>query len=244
MERASVEGSPEWHGPAGPALGVLVVSGISLLREGAYALLRRSGRYWPIRSADTVEQALMEIAREPVDLLLMDLSSRASVGATGGSACRNLLTAWPTLRIVILSSPWLQDEALDGIRAGALGCVSRNSPAEVLLTAMDTVARGEHFFDPSITQAIVSRLAQSAPAPAAEARLSSLDLQILHLIAAGQTNRQIAAALSLSESTVRTYNTRIFRTIGASTRAEAAAFLTRMARRQSGPPQERPYPLG
>jgi DNA-binding NarL/FixJ family response regulator len=132
----------------------------------------------------------------------------------------------PDTKIIILTS-FADDEMLfAAIRAGAVGYVLKQVGSADLLRAIEAAIRGEATLDPSLTQRLFSemRRAMQREESSAFEELTTQEMQVLALIAEGNTNRTIAEALFLSEGTVRNYVSSILSKLAVSNRAEAAAY--------------------
>ncbi len=138
---------------------------------------------------------------------------------------------------------YAEDELLfAAIRAGASGYVLKRIGDNELIHAIERVSRGEGMLDPAMTSAVFSemRKANEAQHAAAFANLTPQELSVLALVAEGLTNRQIAVKLYLGEGTVRNYVSSVLAKIGASNRAEAAAFAVKHNIKELVPPSEKP----
>jgi DNA-binding NarL/FixJ family response regulator len=147
-------------------------------------------------------------------------------GGSGIEACHKITQALPDTKVIMLTS-FADDELLfAAIRAGATGYVLKQVGGGDLIRALEATARGESMLDPSLTQRVfveVRRSIQKEEA-IAFADLTGQEKQVLALIAAGKTNREIATELYLSEGTVRNYVSSILSKLNVSNRAEAAAY--------------------
>jgi DNA-binding NarL/FixJ family response regulator len=169
--------------------------------------------------AEAVEKAL---ELEP-DLILMDIRL---AGGSGVDACQQIMLELPETKIVMLTS-FAEDEMLfAAIRAGAAGYVLKQVGSNDLIRSIEAASRGEATLDPSLTQRVFSEIRHSIQKEEAAAfgDLTAQEMQVLALIAEGQTNREIATSLFLSEGTVRNYVSSVLSKLGVSNRAEAAAY--------------------
>jgi len=163
---------------------------------------------------------LRTLLGETADLVLMDLRMP---GSSGIEATRRILHASPHIRVLVLTM--FEDDAsvFTALRAGARGYVLKDADKDDLLRAIRAVARGEAIFSPGIASRIVEYFATTRPAAPKEAfpSLSERERELLHLLAQGRTNAQIADHLLLSHKTVSNYVSTILSKLQVADRAEA-----------------------
>ena len=161
------------------------------------------------------------------DLVLMDVRLG---GIDGVTACREIRSRLPEVRVLMLTSFADEDVVMASIMAGAAGFVTKNVGRAELLAAIRSVARGESLLDPTVTRSVLARLVDLSERDRARStdNLSEREREVLVLVAQGCTNREIAEKLVLSEHTARNHISRIFEKLGLSRRSEAAAYATRM----------------
>lgn len=204
-------------------LRILLVDDHEVVRLGMKALLERHQGFTVVAEADSEEDALEQaLAHEP-DIVLMDIRL---AGGSGIEACQKIKNALPETIVIMLTS-FAEDELLfAAIRAGASGYVLKQVGGGDLVRALEAAARGESMLDPSLTQRVFVEVRRSIQKEEAIAfiDLTGQERQVLALIAAGKTNREIASELFLSEGTVRNYVSSILSKLNVSNRAEAAAY--------------------
>ena len=137
-----------------------------------------------------------------------------------------MLAAHPTTRGIVVTTFDDDELVFDGLRAGAVGYLLKDVSSDKLVEAIRAAARGESFLQPSIAAKVLAefnRLERSAapPPPLAEP-LSERELEILRLLAAGDSNKEIAAALFIAEGTVKNHVTNILGKLDARDRTQAA----------------------
>lgn len=153
---------------------------------------------------------VLELARKlKFDLLLMDMTMP---GLSGPELIRRLLADKPAMRILVLSMNNESQTVNRALKAGAAGYVTKDSDQTVLLAAIRKVAAGGKFIDPALVDAMVFENQSDDQAP--HAVLSDRELQILQLLAAGQTPGEIAKALFLSVKTISTHKTNLMQKLG------------------------------
>jgi DNA-binding NarL/FixJ family response regulator len=205
---------------------LLLVDDHKVVRVGLRTLLSASDRIQVIGEAGTMESAITEAARLKPDIVLMDV--RLPDGS-GIEACREIRTARPETRVLFLTSFADDDAVLATMFAGADGYLLKEIDEKGLLRAIETVAAGQSILDPAMTKRMLVRM-KSLTEPAVASKqeeLSPQEQKVLALVAEGQTNKEIASALGLSDKTVRNYLSNIFQKLQVSRRSQAAALYAR-----------------
>ena len=207
-------------------LRVLLVDDHEVVRVGLRALIERQPGMEVVGEAATAREAVSQTGRFAPEVVVLDVRLP---GSSGLEACRQIKARWPETRIIILTS-FPDDEVLfDAISAGADGYVLKQVGSDDLIRALERVGRGESLLDPSVTDRVFARIREARRQERANAfaSLSRKEMQILALIAEGQTNREIGQVLHLSEKTVRNYVSEILNKLGLTSRAQAAAYAAR-----------------
>jgi len=203
---------------------ILLVDDQTMFRSGMRMLRTSQSDFEVVGEAADGEEAVQRGAALKPDVVLMDLRMPVLDGA---AATRRLRTIQPECRVIVLST-FDEDEAVfDGLRSGAIGYLLKDAPTERLFEAIRAAARGESVLQPSVAARVVAEFARlSGQAPAwvkeMEEPLSPRELEILRMLARGNTNRQIATELVLSEGTVKNHVTSILNKLGVSDRTNAA----------------------
>lgn len=204
---------------------ILLADDQSLFREGLRTLLSAQPDFQVVGEAANGEEALRLAATLRPQVVLMDLRMPLLDGV---AATRALHASQPDCRIIILTTFDDDENVFEGLRAGAAGYLLKDAPSDKLFEAVRAAARGESFLQPSVAAKVVAefaRLADRSPRPAASALaepLSERELEILRLIAKGESNKEIAAALVLAEGTVKNHITNILSKLGVGDRMQAA----------------------
>jgi two-component system, NarL family, response regulator DevR len=193
----------------------LLVDDHEVVRAGLRALLAGIEGMEIVGEAGTVAEAVSEAARLAPEVILMDL--RLPDG-TGIDACREILSSTPRTRILFLTSYSDEQAVMSTVLAGAAGYVLKDIDHRTLVAAIRDAAAGRAILDPRITDPVVRRV------PKTEA-LSAQEQRVLALVVEGRTNKEIAAALGLSDKTVKNYLSNVFQKLGVSRRAQAAALF-------------------
>jgi DNA-binding NarL/FixJ family response regulator len=152
----------------------------------------------------------------------------------GIAATRELSRTAPGAKVLILTTFEQDDYIFGALRAGASGFLLKRTRPEDLIAAVHTIAAGDALLSPSVTRRVIDRMAQQpAPDLTGHAKLDSLtprERDVLELIARGLSNREIAAALVVEESTIRTHVKRILMKLHVRDRVQAVilAYETRL----------------
>ncbi len=163
-------------------------------------------------AADGLEAVAVVRATRP-DVLLLDLRMPGGDGLDAIAALRG-----DPVRVLVLSTFATGRDVAAALEAGATGYVLKDTPADQLVSALRAAAAGESVLSPAVATQVVSRLRGEA-----EGGLTDRELAVLRLVAQGTPNRAIAAALFVSEATVKTHLGHVFGKLGATDRAAAVA---------------------
>lgn len=206
---------------------VLVVDDHQVVRLGLRALFATVGHFEVVGEAGSAAEAVEQARRTCPDMVVMDV--RLPDGS-GVEACREIRSARPETRVVMLTSYSDEEAVVASILAGASGYLLKDSQAERLIETVEVAARGDSLLDPAATKAVIAWMRRIGGRGAADPLgvLSEQERRILPLLAEGRTNREIARELFLSEQTVKTYVSHILRKLQLARRAEAAAYLARL----------------
>ena len=204
---------------------VLIVDDDDLMRAGLAELLAADPRIEIVGEASTGREAVERARQLEPDVVLMDVRMP---DLDGIAATRELSQAIPAVRVLILTTFEQDDYVFGALRAGASGFLLKRSRPEELIAAVQTVAAGDSLLSPSVTRRVIDRMAQQpTPELAGQDNLDDLtprEREVLELIARGFSNREIAAALTVEESTIRTHVKRILMKLGLRDRVHAVIF--------------------
>jgi DNA-binding NarL/FixJ family response regulator len=159
---------------------------------------------------------------------------------SGAEACRAILARVPQGRVVMLTIHADEAAVLSAITSGAVGYVLKESDPQLLIDAVNAAAEGKSLLDPAVTPIVLDSLrrSQASAVPNQLSKLSAQEERILQLIAGGHTNRQIAAVLCLSEYTIKSYVSGLFRKLGIDRRSQAAALASSLPTRPPARPDD------
>ncbi len=206
-------------------LRVLLVDDHEVVRLGLKALLAEYPEFEVVAEAENGYQAVRLALEKSPDVVVMDVRMP---GMSGIDACKEIRRQRPGIRVLMLTSYAEEELLTEAIRAGACGYILKRVGSANLVEALRAVARGETPIDPMMTTHLLSpeRRRHNEELDLVES-LSEREREILAHIAQGETNREIAASLGLSEKTVRNYVSLLLQKLNLSNRAEAAAFAVR-----------------
>jgi DNA-binding NarL/FixJ family response regulator len=203
------------------AAAVLVIDDEMLVRAGLRAVLDADDAFRVAGEADDAESAITLALRVPSALAIVAVRL---AGGSGPALTRRLRAAAPDLRIVLRGRTEDAQLLLDGLRAGAVGVIRSDVERAELLGALRRAAAGESVVDPVVATALVLRLAadsdrsvRSLPEP-----LTAREVEILQLVAQGQTNREIASRLIVAVGTIKAHVEHILGKLGVADRTQAA----------------------
>jgi DNA-binding NarL/FixJ family response regulator len=190
---------------------VLIVDDDDLMRAGLSAVLSSDESIVVVDQAADGREAVRRTREQRPDVVLMDVRMPHLDGI---AATREVLAAAPETRVLILTTFEDDDYVFGALTAGASGFLLKRTRPEQLIAAIHTIASGESLLSPSVTRTVIDRMARHEPQldPAAGRRLRVLtprERDVLELVARGLSNAEIATALVVEESTVKTHMKRI-----------------------------------
>jgi DNA-binding NarL/FixJ family response regulator len=194
---------------------LLIVDDHPVVRDGLSGMFRGEPGFEVLgEAADGAEAVRRTIGLQP-DVVLMDLRMP---GTDGVSAITQLAEREVAARVLVLTTFDTESDVLPAIEAGATGYVLKDAPRDELLRAVRAAARGEAVLAPSVARRLIGQVRRPAEAP-----LSPRELEVLEMVAAGTTNREVAARLFVSEATVKTHLLHVYAKLGVNDRAAAVA---------------------
>ena len=200
----------------GILIRLVIADDHELIREGIKKIVRHCADLKVVGEAADLKQAIPLIAQVRPDLVVLDVTLPDADGLEGLAALRR---HFPELRIVMLSMHPEERYAVEALRAGALGYVSKGAATAELVEALRKAGQGSPWVGPRVAE-LLAREAAMPPAPAPPHHLlTPREGQIVALIGAGLQVKQVAAELGISISSVNTYRNRIFRKMGLSSNA-------------------------
>jgi DNA-binding NarL/FixJ family response regulator len=209
-------------------IGVLVVDDHEVVRRGLRAFLGGESDIEVVGEAGGCAQALdllasMESERRRPDVIVMDLQMAPIDGI---ESTRRVRALYDDIEVVALTSFAEEERVHAALEAGAAGYVLKDSDADDVAAAVRAAHRGQLQIDPLVARRLMSPLRERRGIDRIS-ELTSRELEVLRLVAAGKPNKQIAGELSISERTARTHVSRILRKLHLSSRTQAALWAVR-----------------
>ena len=199
---------------------IMLVDDHPLVRDGLRARLEAVAHFRVVAEADSGPEALALAGSTRIDLVLMDITMR---DGSGIEATARLTANYPDIAVLILSMHDKLEYVTQAIQAGARGYVLKDAPGKDIVLAIDTVVAGGIYY----SAAVARQLARPATQ---DNQLTSREQEVLHHIANGESNKQIAKALDLSVRTVETHRLNIKRKLGIEGQAELIKFAVQHGR--------------
>jgi DNA-binding NarL/FixJ family response regulator len=212
--------------PAKRPIRLLLVDDHQVVLVGLRTVLHNRQGITVVGEAGSRADAVRAAKRLKPDIILMDV--RLPDGS-GVEACRDILAKHPTMRVIFLTSFADDEFALAAVLAGAQGYVLKNIDSCLLVQSIHAVFNGQSLLSPALTKRALIRV-KAEPAQAGPVRKQSLAPQeerVLALVAEGLTNKEIGAALQLSDKTVKNYLSNMFQKLHITRRAQAATFFVK-----------------
>lgn len=207
---------------------VFLLDDHEVVRRGVADLLGAEGDIEIVGEASTAAEAMARIPALIPDVAVLDV--RLPDG-NGVEVCREMLSAVPGLKCLMLTS-FADDEALfDAIIAGASGYVLKQIKGNDLVDAVRRVAAGESLLDPSATARVLDRLRRGESNDPRLASLTEQERRILELIGEGLTNREIGERMFLAEKTVKNYVSNLLAKMGMERRTQVAVYAAKLEER-------------
>jgi DNA-binding NarL/FixJ family response regulator len=204
---------------------VLIADDQRVVRDGLAMLVGLIDDIEVVGTASDGREAVERAHSEQPDVVLMDLRMPELDGA---AATHEIRSALPHTQVLVLTT-YADDESLfPALQAGARGYLTKDASAEEIEQAIRAVAAGRTHLDPAVQQRLIDAVVKTQPeAQALPDDLTPREAEVLKLIAAGLSNTEIAAALVVSNATVKTHVNHIFAKTGARDRAQAVRYAYR-----------------
>ena len=203
---------------------ILIVDDQTLFRAGLKTLLSTQPEFEVVGEASNGEEALRLTTLHRPQVVMMDLRMPVLDGV---SATRRIRECFPDTQVIILTTFDDDELAFEGLRAGAIGYLLKDTSYDRLFEAIRAAVRGEHFLQPSITAKVLAEFSRlrrpvvSLDQPGES--LTDRELEVLRMAASGSSNREIADMLVLAEGTVKNHLSKIFAKLNVRDRMQAVA---------------------
>lgn len=190
---------------------IMIVEDHAIVRQGLAALLGTVPDFRVVAEADDVTKAIELFRQHQPDITLMDLRLGKSMGV---DAITQIRSEYPDARIIVLTTFDGDEDIYRALQAGARGYLLKGMEGDELMEAIRIVYAGKKRIPPSVAERLAERM--SGPA------LTSRETEVLRQIVLGSNNKEIAAALNISEATVKTHINNLLSKLGVSDRTQAA----------------------
>ena len=200
---------------------ILIVDDHAIVRQGLKQIVSETPDILVTDEAASGQEALEKVWKNDYDIVVLDITMP---GRGGLAALKQKKTMKPKLPILILSMHPEDQYALRVLKAGASGYLTKESVPEELIAALRKVSQGRRYITPALAEKLAFRLEKDSE-KAPHERLSDREFQIMSLIAAGKTVKEIANELVLSPKTISTYRARILRKMDLKNNAELMHYV-------------------
>lgn len=207
-----------------PPIRILIADDHTLMRQGLRQLCEGLGGFTVVAEAENGAQAVALACTAQPDVILMDI---VMPGLDGVEAIRRIVRETPAARIIALTMYREEQYMLDAIRAGARGYLPKTVDAGDLIAAIEAVHRGDYLIDPIIAARVLSELHLAKPEQPRVEPLTESEMEVLHLVAQGMDNQDIAQALNYSVYTVANRLRTIYEKLHVTNRTQAALYAVR-----------------
>ncbi|MDY6907541.1 MAG: response regulator transcription factor [Chloroflexota bacterium] len=206
------------------AIRVLIVDDHQIVREGLRSFLQLQDGIEVVGEAVDGAEALEKVGELVPDVVLIDL---VMPGMDGIAAIRKISALSPSTRVLVLTSFAEDDKVFPAIKAGAHGYLMKEIRPADLADSIRAVYRGEPSLHPDIAKKLMEQLSRDEESYEPEEDLTTRETEVLRLLARGQSNREIAATLGVSEKTVKAHVSNILHKLHVADRTQAALYAVR-----------------
>ena len=197
---------------------ILIVDDHPVVREGIGSMLKKEADFKVVGEASNGLEAIEKARELSPAVVLMDLRMPEMDGV---EAISRIKAEKPDIKFIILTTYSDDEYIFKGIAAGARAYLLKDAPRDELFKAIRMVSRGESLIQPVVASRVLDKLAELSRKTPAGDTLSDREIEVLRLMAGGESNKDIADHLSITQSTVKTHITSIFQKLNVTTRTEA-----------------------
>lgn len=198
------------------SIKILIVEDHTVVSEGLAAMLATAEDFDLTGTRSSGEDAIEAVAAHDVDVVLMDVSLAGTL--TGIEATRSIKDSSPETKVLVLTMYTDPATVAEAIKAGADGYMSKGASRDSLLRAIRDVSEGKAVLDPGVTDGVFGRLGGRQ-----SNALSDREVAVLQSLSNGNSTKDTAAEMHLSEETIKTYLKQVFRKLQVRDRTEAVA---------------------
>jgi DNA-binding NarL/FixJ family response regulator len=194
------------------------------LRDGLCALIRGTAGFRVAGAYGSMEEALAALAEDNPKVLLLDIGLPGMSGIEGVKRARDLI---PSLEVLMLTVYADNERIFEAICAGACGYLLKDTPPARLLEAIREASDGGAPMSPEVARKVVTMFQRTVPPRREEHRLTPRELEVLRLLADGHSYKTAAAAISLSQDTIRFHIRSIYEKLHVHSKSEAVVLALR-----------------
>ena len=206
------------------AIGLLIADDQALFRSGLARLFADDVRVEVLGEAADGAEAVRLAARLKPDVVLMDLRMP---NLDGVEATRQILTANPAVKVIVLTTFDTDNQVLLALQAGASGFALKDTTPEAIIHAIEAVMAGQRVMASQVAQRVLDMISGVKSPKDFYDGLTAREVEILRLVAGGQANKQVAYQLRISEKTVRNHISHIYEKLGIYDRTQAVLYAVR-----------------
>lgn len=201
--------------PTAASIAVVLADDHPVVRTGLRALVEAQPDMRVVAECGSAEELLRWCAAHTCDVVLLDL--RFGPGAMGGAEATRRLVAAGGPAVLVVTTYGSDADILAAVEAGATGYLLKDAPTEELVQAIRAASQGRTALGPAVAERLLGRVRAPALAPTVR------ELEVLALVAQGQSNDQIARTLFVSRATIKTHLTHLYEKLGVTSRTAAVA---------------------
>lgn len=203
-------------------LRVLIADDHTIVRSGVHLLLEGEADIEVVGEALNGREALQQAEKLKPDLILMDISMPEMDGL---EATRQVKTRWPNIQVLILTMHRSDEYFFEALKSGASGYILKAADTDELVNAVRAVGKGEVFLYPSMAKKLLEDYLRGLENHnQIDTLLSEREIEIMRLLVEGYSNKEIAAELVISLSTVHTHRGNLMRKLGLSSQRELVQY--------------------